>query len=191
MLTSGSAPVLILFASRHGHTERIAARIAQNLCARSVPAHVQRVGDEAPAPAGFAGVVIAGSVHAGSHQRELREYVALHRDELNRMTSAFISVSLTAADDTDEARATTGRLISDFIDATGWRPGLSLAVAGALQFEEYDFATRLVMRVIAKQHGADTRHDQVFTDWEAVDAFAADLAEHVALARVAPVATRS
>ena len=60
-------------------------------------------------------------------------------------------------------------------------------MAGALQYQEYDFVTRLVMRLIASRHGTyagtggdhdftDTKHDHEFTDWEALDRFASAFA---------------
>ncbi len=69
-----------------------------------------------------------------------------------------MSVSLTAADATDESRTATRELIDDFLDDTGWTPDTTLPVAGALQYQEYDFVTRLVMRLIASRHGALRRH---------------------------------
>ena len=51
-------------------------------------------------------------------------------------------------------------------------------MAGALQYREYDFFTRLVMRMIARHHGqsTDTKQDIDYTDWQAVAGFAADAA---------------
>jgi len=94
------------------------------------------------------------------------------------MPSAFFSVSLTAADDTDEARATTRALIDELLDATGWRPGTAIALAGALQFKEYNLPTRVLMRLIARriEHHTgthvDVHEDTDYTDWAAVDGFA-------------------
>ena len=60
----------------------------------------------------------------------------------------------------------------------GWIPDTTLPVAGALQYREYDFVTRLVMRLITSQHEsfADATHDHEFTDWEALDRFASAFA---------------
>ncbi len=88
--------------------------------------------------------------------------------------SAFFSVCLTAAEDTDEARATTRDYLDDFEERTGWTPSLRTTFAGALQYREYNFVTRLAMRMVMRRggHPTDIRRDYVYTDWDAVDAFA-------------------
>jgi hypothetical protein len=55
-----------------------------------------------------------------------------------------------------------------------------VAFAGALQYREYDFATRLVMRLLMQrgEHPTAISRDFDYTDWDAVDAFARACAEH-------------
>lgn len=175
-----STRVLVLYASTHGHTAKVADRIGDVLKRRGVTARVRSVSEPA-APVDvteFRGFVIAGSVHGGHHQRELVEWIAAHRTTLCAHPSAFVSVSLTAADDTDEARATCRELIDDVVDVTGWIPAETLSVAGALQFEEYGLPTRVLMRLVARRveqrtgREIDLHHDTDYTDWDAVERFA-------------------
>ena len=51
-------------------------------------------------------------------------------------------------------------------------------IAGALLYQEYGLLKRLVMRMIAKRAGGDTdtSRDHVYTDWEALERFAGQLA---------------
>jgi menaquinone-dependent protoporphyrinogen oxidase len=53
-------------------------------------------------------------------------------------------------------------------------PHVLVAFAGALQYREYDFSTRLAMRPLMAHggHPTDISRDVVYTDWAAVDAFA-------------------
>jgi menaquinone-dependent protoporphyrinogen oxidase len=90
------------------------------------------------------------------------------------MPSAFVSVSLTAAEDDDELRAETRRMIDEFVEDTGWTPDVQLAAAGAFQFSKYNPFERLIMRLIARQHDVaiDPHEDRELTDWNAVDSFA-------------------
>ena len=92
--------------------------------------------------------------------------------------SAFFSVSLTAADDTEEARVETTRCIDEFVDETGWTPAIVKPIAGALQYLEYDVFTRTLMRLkMGKDgHPTDTSHDYDYTDWDAVDEFGREVA---------------
>lgn len=176
------ATALVLYESKHGQTAKIAARIADVVREHGVDVTLRRAADAIhEPPGGFDGVLLAGSVHGGRHQHEIVEYARVHHTALSACPSAFVSVSLTAADDTEESAAATRDLIDDVLDDTGWTPDAVLPVAGALQYEEYDFVTRLVMRLVASQHDAtpDATHDQEFTDWAALDRFAADFAARV------------
>lgn len=178
-----SKRVLILFASQHGHTARIAERLGTVLASEGITAIERDVRYDADElnPSQYDGVIVGGSVHRGHHEHELLEWIARHHTALSLRPSAFFSVSLTAADDTDEARATTRELIDDVLDATGWIPSMTAAFAGALRFRQYDLPTRVLMRLIARQHGEDVDgvHDVEYTDWDAVDRFGHELGRRV------------
>jgi menaquinone-dependent protoporphyrinogen oxidase len=185
---SETARILVLSASTHGHTAKIAHRIATVLREQGMDVDERRADDAASvpgAPARFDAVVVGASVHAGRHQRAVVDWIAEHRASLSARPSAFFSVSLTAADDTDEARATTRRLIDDVLDATGWVPTSRASFAGALQFREYGLPTRVIMRLMARriehQTGTtiDVHQDTDYTDWDAVDRFALAFAADV------------
>jgi menaquinone-dependent protoporphyrinogen oxidase len=166
---------LVAYASTHGHTARIAERLAAVLRDEGVAVDVRdlRAGP-GPAPAAYDAVVAGGSVHRGQHQPELVRWARGHAASLSLVRSAFFSVSLAAAEDTPEARTAKLRYLDDFEDETGWLPDLRTSFAGALQYREYDFPTRLAMRLLMAHGGypTDVARDFVYTDWHAVDAFA-------------------
>jgi menaquinone-dependent protoporphyrinogen oxidase len=169
-----------MFASTHGHTAAIADRTADVLRATAATTDVCDVrAPSLPSPARYDLVIVGGSIHRGHHQRELVDWTRHHAATLNLVPSAFFSVSLASADDSDEARAATQEYLDDFEDETGWLPRLRVAFAGALQYREYDFPTRLAMRLLMAHggHPTDISRDFVYTDWAAVDAFAHRCAE--------------
>jgi menaquinone-dependent protoporphyrinogen oxidase len=175
--------VLVVYASTHGHTAKVAGRVAETLRAEGLGTTVADVREAGGVdPARHSGVIVGASLHVGRHQAAMVDWVKEHRAALDARPSAFFSVSLTAADDTDEARATTRGCIDDFLEATGWAPARTAAVAGALQYREYSIHTRVLMRLVMRRggHPTDTSHDYVYTDWDAVDRFARDLAGLVA-----------
>ena len=67
------------------------------------------------------------------------------------------------------------------VNETGWNATHVHPVAGALLYRQYGVIVRLVMRFIARQTGAttDTSRDHEYTDWEALDRFADELAADV------------
>jgi menaquinone-dependent protoporphyrinogen oxidase len=167
--------VLVAYASTHGHTAKIAVRIARALrLAGAEPRTFDLSAGADPAPAGYDLVIAGGSIHAGHHQPELVDWARRHAATLDLVPSALFSVSLAAAEDTDESRTETRRYRDELLEETGWTPRRSISLAGALQYREYDFSTRLVMRLLmaAGHHPTDVHQDFEYTDWDAVDAFA-------------------
>jgi menaquinone-dependent protoporphyrinogen oxidase len=167
---------LIVYASTHGHTGRIADRIADVLRDDGVDVDVRELTDDGPSirPDEYEAVVVGASLHAGGHQKRMVHWLREHRQELDVRPNALFSVSLTAADHSEEARADAQTTVDHLIDETGWAPDNVALVAGALQYREYDMFTRVLMRIIARQHhiSTDTSADVDLTDWDQVDRFA-------------------
>ncbi len=171
--------VLVIYCSTHGHTAKIASNLAGTLQSNGMIVDVREVLEGSyVAPGSYDAVVAAASIHKGHHQKEMVEWVREHRQELDARPNAFISVSLSAAEDTDEAKQATTRCIDDFKSETGWWPDRVEPVAGALQYREYDSFTRIFVRLLMRQggHPTDTSRDHDFTDWKAVHRLGDELA---------------
>jgi len=167
--------LLIAYASKHGHTRKIAARLADVVRESGAQVDVfDLIHGPQPVITEYDVVVVGASIHAGHHQKEVVDWVRRRSIRLSAMPSAFFSVCLTAADETDEARSTSQRYIDEFLDDTGWRPTRTATFAGSLQYREYDFMTRLLIRLMMARggHPTDTSQDYDYTDWDAVAAFA-------------------
>jgi menaquinone-dependent protoporphyrinogen oxidase len=165
---------LVLYASTHGHTAKIAARVAAALERAGVIVDLRRTDAKLDfSPSDYDAVVVGASIHAGHHQREIVDWVRRHAASLGAMPSAFFSVSLSAADVNDEARVTARKYVDDLIEETGWTPSRTESFAGALQYREYDFFTRLLIKLMMHRggHPIDTSQDYDYTDWDAVDRF--------------------
>lgn len=177
---SAAVRILVLYARTHGHTGKIAARIAAALEQDGVTVDLRQVDahEPEPTPPDYDAVILGASIHAGHHQRELVSWAERHHTALGMVPSAFFSVCLTVADDTEESRAATRGYLDDFVEETGWTPRRTATFAGALQYREYDFATRLLMRLLMSRmhHPTDTSQDYDYMDWDAVDRWAHELA---------------
>jgi menaquinone-dependent protoporphyrinogen oxidase len=180
---------LLVYSSTHGHTAKIAQRMGEALRAEELDVDVLRTEEAQRAdPRTYDGVIVGGSLHGGHHQDELRDWVSRHRVALASGPSAFFSVSLTAAEDSDEARTETRDRLDDFLDDTGWTPTCSVSLAGALQYQEYDPFTRILIRLMMRHggHPTDISRDHDFTDWPAVERFGREFARLVRSARATP-----
>jgi menaquinone-dependent protoporphyrinogen oxidase len=177
-------PVLILYATREGHTRRIAEHIAATIRARGLRAEVvDAAGVKEPFDLdAYSAALLAGSVHDRKHEPELVAFVKVHRSALAGMPAAFLSVSLAeaiveapAASPVLRSAAATGaqELIDKFFEETDWHPAHVKPVAGALAYTRYGAMTRFAMRLTAKlaHIPTDTSHDHELTDWVALDRF--------------------
>lgn len=177
---------LVVYASTHGHTAKIARRMVERLREDGLHVRLHDVATVGEADLEAYDLVVAGgSVHAGHHQRELIDWAARHPTTLNGKPSAFFSVCLAVADGSEASRAAASDYLDDFEERTGWTPTRRTTFAGALQYREYDFMTRLAMRLMMAygHHPTDIGHDYVYTDWAAVEAFADACAGLVTRAR--------
>ena len=175
-------PILVLYATREGHTRRIAEHIAAAIRARGYLADVIDAADLPPefSIEDYEAAVLAASVHVGKHEKEMINFVQRFREELECMPAVFLSVSLSEAGAEDaaatpehrtHAAADVQRMIDAFLKETGWHPSKVRGVAGALSYTKYNCLIRFVMKRIAKAQGAstDTSRDHELTDWEALD----------------------
>ena len=168
--------LLLAYHSGEGQTAKVAERIASTLRADDAMVEVA-VAEDAPSPGGFDGIVAGDSIHAGRHSRELTSYLMRHVDELDDMPWALFQVSLTSASDDEEHTATAHELVQGLIDTVGVEPDIVGLFAGALRYTQYGWLKRRIMRKIVAGEGGDvdTSHDHEYTDWDAVDHFAADV----------------
>jgi menaquinone-dependent protoporphyrinogen oxidase len=177
-------PILVAYATREGHTRRIAHHVAELI--RMHGREVQLLDVAAAEPplemGAYAAALVAGSVHAGAHEREMVRFVKAHRAELERLPAAFISVSLTEAGAEDPAKSAAQRreasravdqMIQKFLRETGWHPLHIKPVAGALLYTKYGRLLRFVIkRIVASQGGStDTTRDHDYTDWPSLARF--------------------
>jgi menaquinone-dependent protoporphyrinogen oxidase len=122
----------------------------------------------------FNAVIVAASVHEAHHQDSAVNFATAHRDQLARKSSAFVSVSLSAA--TAGGRAEAQQYVDRFIAATGWSPTKTLLLGGALRWSECDYFQREVLKHILLK-GAIAPKEAVnyeFTDWAALESFIDD-----------------
>jgi menaquinone-dependent protoporphyrinogen oxidase len=190
----------MLYGTREGYTRRVAEYVAGSIQARGVVAEMV---DAAHIPKGFhldryGAAVIAASVHAGAHEREIVRFVKSHVGTLNGMPTALLSVSLSQvhveneeapAERRAQAAADVKRMIDRLLEKTGWCPGSVKPVAGALLFSKYGFLTRLVMKHIARKadEKIDLSKDHEYTDWDALDDFTGEFVQRVSSAEIAVI----
>jgi len=177
----------VFYATREGQAERVANRVACDLRGRHFDVDVINVKD-------VRGLIdwhayelafVVASVHIGHHEKEMIEFVRRSKDQLTARHAPFLSLTLSQAGaelptsslvQRQTAHGDALRMISDFMQDTGWQPSHILPVAGALMYSRYNVLVKWIMRRIARTAGfeGETTRDYEFTNWPAVDRFVID-----------------
>jgi menaquinone-dependent protoporphyrinogen oxidase len=175
--------IFIPYGTTEGQTATIAEVVADVIRAHGIEVEAVDVkASRGVIPDGCDGVVVGASIHMGKHDKHVVELVGKNRDTLDRVPTAFFSVSLAAAGDDTEAEG----YVEQFEKETGWQPGRVALFAGALLYTQYGFIKRHMMKKIVGDKpgglGTDISRDYVYTEWDGVKRFA----EHFAADLEAP-----
>jgi menaquinone-dependent protoporphyrinogen oxidase len=160
--------VLIPYGTTEGLTARISEYVADVVRGHGhEAAAVDITGSRATNPDGYDAVIVGASIHMGKHEHYVLDFVRENREALERLPSAFFSVSMAARDNPEEAEG----YIEEFVRQTGWRPARVGLFGGALLYTHYGFIKRHLMKKIARDKGnpdTDTSRDYVYTEWDGV-----------------------
>ena len=160
--------ILVVYGTTEGHTRKICERVEEDLKAKGHDTVLQNTSrwQENFQVESYDKLVIAGSVHAKKHQRDLEMFAIANREKMKAKPTLFLSVSLSAAFPGGEEEAQS--YIDTFAEYTGWTPTRTLAVAGALRYDEYDyFMEQIVQHVVLEGRDQDQEEgDREFTDWD-------------------------
>jgi menaquinone-dependent protoporphyrinogen oxidase len=163
--------VLVLYGTTEGQTAKVAEFVVARL--RFAGDEVTVVDAAAGVPAdvaGFAGAIVAASVHVGMYQTPVVEFVRANAEWLRRTPSVFLSVSLSAVSSDAEEAKSLHTITENFKAYTGWTNADIHHVGGAIRFSEYDFFRRWLMRAIAWEKGLTVTpgQDLELTNWSAL-----------------------
>lgn len=176
--------ILVLYGTAEEQTSRVSEHIAEVARDHGYGAEAR---DVKTLPGNlsverYGGVVVGASIHMGHHEQHVVDFVRENRGLLESLPSAFFSVSITAAETSEEARAQVEGYVEKFVEETGWRPRRVGVFAGALKYTRYGFVKRHLVKSIAKEKRldySDTSRDYEYTDWEQVRGFTEEFLEDV------------
>jgi menaquinone-dependent protoporphyrinogen oxidase len=166
--------LLIVYGTAEGQTRKIAQFLANEAPSLGAAPTITEAGTSPDLDITRYGlVIVAASVHMERHQLAVTDFVKQHRPALEKIPSAFLSVSLSAAGDNEE-RSDAWGYTRQFSSETDWRPTVVQVVPGAVRFSEHDFFKRWAMRRVAKDKRVPRDQDYEFTDWNDLRRFLKD-----------------
>lgn len=118
-------------------------------------------------------IVIGASIRYGKHQASLVSFLQQHKTLLESKPSAFFTVNLVARK-AEKCTPDTNPYIIKLLAELDWQPSLQGVFGGRLNYQQYGFLDRNMIRFImwVTKGPTDPSTDQEFTDWQKVNEFA-------------------
>ena len=159
--------VLVAYASKHGSTQGIAERIAEKLRQLGIQVEARPL-DEVSDPGSYEALVIGSAIYYGSWMKEATEWVHRNQAVLARLPVWLFSVGPLGTEVKDAEQQP--KEMAEFQQAIG--PREQRVFFGALDHQRLSFAERMVVKAVRAPEGD-------FRDWEAIDAWAANIARNL------------
>lgn len=161
--------VLIIYATIEGQTGKIAGFVSDEIS--KLGHDVVMVDASEPNEISFESVdavIMAAPVHERRHPQNFEALLTAHVQDLVRLKTLLISVSLSAA--FPEGREEAGEYVVEMNMRTGLKPDVELLVAGAVRTDKYDyFAMQVLQHVVLRDRDYDhSAGEHEFTKWEAL-----------------------
>ena len=167
---------LIIYSSTDGQTKKICERIKDHLSPynkfKLIP--LNEVADE---NLKFCEKIIIGaSIRYGRHSKKVLDFVVKNKNILNSKKTAFFSVNVVARKK-EKSTPETNPYVIKFLKKTNWKPSKLSVFAGKVDYPNYNFINRNVIRFIMKitKGPTDINNSYEFTNWENVRKFAKEV----------------
>jgi menaquinone-dependent protoporphyrinogen oxidase len=182
--------ILLVYASSHGQTRKVADAIADELRRGDHTVDLAPILTAAPPPLrDYDAVVLGSRVQYGKHARPIVGYIRASRAAFADRPTYFFSVSMAAS----SGAADPDGYLEQLFTATHWRPREAAAIAGALHYRAYGWLVRWIMKRISAKTGCstDTSRDHEYTDWSVVQQFAARIVADLRAGAIAKLDARA
>jgi len=177
------ASILVAYGSGEGQTATVARRVESVLDERGHDVTVVDLTAEAAEPTveAFDAVLVGSPVNNRKHLPAVVAFVDANAAALAERPTAFVQLSFASVVSAQWGTEGAAEFVDDLVERTGWHPDRVGRFAGAVKYTQYDRLTRWFFRLVSAvtTGDTDTSRDYEYTDWDAVEAFAADFATFV------------
>ena len=124
----------------------------------------------------FDQIIIGASVKYGDHNKKVYEFVKKNRVLLEKKKTVFFSVNATARK-SEKNTPKTNPYIIKFLKKTNWTPDHIGVFAGMIDFPNYNFIEKYIIKLIMwiTNGPTDTSKTFEFTNWEDVKKFSEEI----------------
>ena len=167
---------LIIYSSTDGHTKTICLKILNSLknpdLVKIIPLEEAGTFDLSK----YEKIIIGASIRYGKHNKKVSNFVKKNIKLLNQKKTAFFSVNVVARKE-EKSTPETNPYVLKFLKKTNWRPNKLSVFAGKVDYPNYNFFNKNVIRFIMfiTKGPTDINNSYEFTNWEKVKKFAKEL----------------
>ena len=168
--------ILIIYSSTDGHTKTICERISDFLNNKN-EIKIMSLNEATKFDLStFNKIIIGASIRYGKHSKKLYEFITSNKNLLDQKQSVFFSVNVVARKP-EKSSPETNPYIKKFLKISNWRPKKIEVFAGRVDYPNYGFLDKYVIKFIMflTNGPTDTSQSYEFTDWSKVDEFTKDL----------------
>ena len=164
---------LIIYSTTDGQTLDICKRIAKIINTKSISKIASFEDAETLNLSNYKKIIIGASIRYGKHKPELYSFIRENLDTLNKIDSAFFSVNVVARK-SEKNTPETNPYMKKFLKLSPWRPKNLAVFAGKIDYQNYKFIDRHMIRLIMwiGKGPTNLNGSYEFTNWQSVDAFA-------------------
>ena len=121
-------------------------------------------------------IIIGASIRYGRHNKKLIDFIIKNKNILNLKKTAFFSVNVVARKK-EKSTPETNPYVLKFLKKTNWKPNKLSVFAGKVDYPNYNFINKIVIRFIMMitKGPTDINNSYEFTNWENVRKFAKEL----------------
>ena len=173
-----SKNAILIYSSIDGHTLKISEYLREK-CKAVISFELKSIHDVKSINLNKYEIIIVGaSIRYGKHSSEIAKLVNDNLEIFNNKKTAFFSVNAVARK-SGKNLASNNPYIIKFLSKTKWKPNITAAIAGKIDYPKYKFFEKMIIRFIMfiTKGPTDTSKSYEFTDWLKVDEFAAELNE--------------
>ena len=121
-------------------------------------------------------IIIGASIRYGRHNKRVQNFVIKNKNILKSKKTAFFSVNVVARKE-EKSTPETNPYVKKFLAKTNWKPNKVAVFGGKVDYPNYNFINRNVIRFIMMitNGPTNTENSYEFTNWEMVKKFALEL----------------
>ena len=164
---------LIIYSTTDGQTLDICKRIAKIINTKSISEISSFEDAKTLNLSNYKKIIIGASIRYGKHSKNLYKFIELNKNILEQKQCAFFSVNVVARK-SEKNTPETNPYMKKFLKLSPWRPKNLAVFAGKIDYQNYKFIDRHMIRLIMwiGKGPTNLNGSYEFTNWQSVDAFA-------------------